>query len=322
MKKAKFLVLSHGRVATASLLEGFQYVSNLFVPSYWHSDGALLSGNLNYFFEYEGRYSSQINFPIEMPGIYLGLISHNFPIQKLEFEKIAAQANSFLELDASVFVYDRNFRDNILSSYKAYVTTWFCLRHSNKKLVAPDSFNTINPLGFKDFVLKYAVIADAAFQADTYKKIGYNVHKRRFEDLCDMDCEIKNILRLSDIDISSNLIIPKVEYKSMDNWPIQTSFAFHNKFIIGGRPLSVGFFSPYRRHPNQGTLTYKIHENVYVGMDQWFLIPEKYKEAIMSCTDPWGVVVNTREKYRLYESAVLNSVNEFYYAEVASQSMV
>lgn len=316
MKKAKFLLLSHGRVATASLLEGFQYVPRLFVPSYWHSDEALISGDLSKFFNYDGRYSAQIKFPIEMPGIDLGLINHNFPIQRVDFVKISNRIELFLDKKASVFVYNRNFKDNILSSYRAYLVTWFCFQYSNKKLIPPSSFNTLNPLNLKEFLAKYDVIADTSFQLEIYEKLGYKVFRREFENLNYLDFEIKYILKSSDIEFPENLAIPKIEYKSKDNWPVQTAFAFHNNFIINGKPLSVGFFSPFRRHPNQGTLTHRIHDGVYVGLDQWFLIPEKYKEAIISCNDPWEVVNKTKENFIIYEAAVMESANQLYKSEV------
>jgi hypothetical protein len=44
--KARFMLLCHGRVGTASLLESLQEVDEVFVPSYWHTYGLLESGTL------------------------------------------------------------------------------------------------------------------------------------------------------------------------------------------------------------------------------------------------------------------------------------
>ncbi len=151
--------------------------------------------------------------------------------------------------------------------------------------------------------------------------MGYEVHTRKFEDLDCLDFETKFILQTTGIPFDKGINIPKISYRSKDYWPIQTSFSFQNKFIIGNWPLSVGYFNPYRAHPNQGTLDYEIYQNVYVGMDQWFLLPEKYKEAIRSCRDPWAVVQKTIDGYEAYKIKVLREADLLYDQETSMANL-
>lgn len=316
MKKAKFLILSHGRVATASTLEAFQYFPNIFLPSYWHADSILQFGTLQHFFNYKERYSSQVTIPSEVQNLEIGLINHNFPINPKTAEIIANRSELFLHKTSKIFIYERNFEDNFTSSYKAYLDTWFCFHFSNGKLIPPKAFKTLSPLGIKDFFQQYGCLINTDFHKNLYRRLGYEVYTRKFEDLNCLDSETKFILKTSDIAFDKNITIPKISYRSNDCWPIQTSFSFQNKFIIGGWPLTVGYFNPFRAHPNQGTLDYEIYKNVYVGMDQWFLLPQKYKEAIKSCTDPWGVVEKTIKDYESYKLKVQSNSNFVYSNEV------
>jgi hypothetical protein len=82
------------------------------------------------------------------------------------------------------------------------------------------------------------------------------------------------------------------------------SFAFRNKFVIDGLPLTVGYFNPARPFPNQGTLTLEIRENIFVAPDQWFRIPHAYKRRIQASKDPWRVIPATRECYVAFEQRV------------------
>lgn len=303
--------MSHGRTGIASILEAFQYIPNLFVPSYWFTDNVLLNHDLTFFYNYQGRYSAQAKFPKEIDQMEVGLINHNFPITKKNIIQIRDRLNLFLEPDAKIFIYDRNYNENLSSSYLAYLCTWFCYEHSNGKLARPELYKTNKPLDKKSFCKLYSIIADVDLQISLYQNTAFKVIRKNFNNLIDLDSEIKNLLNECDINFSKEISIPKIEYNKNDHWPIQTSFAFHNRFIIDGQQLNVGYFDPHRHYPNQGTLTFEISKNIYVAPDQWFLLPERYKEVIFCMNDPWRVIEKTKENYILYKNKVLNSLEIF-----------
>lgn len=298
------MLLCHGRVGTASLLESLQQIDEIFVPSYWHSDGVIHTGNLSQLQRTDTRLSEQSTLPTALDDISLGLINHNFPIEFHNAEKICNNLMNILDEDAHIFIWTRNPIDNILSSYKTYLSTYFIFelfegtKNANGIYAA---FNAETPLSLLEFIDKYSYIVDYERQKSLYTAAGYTVHLRQYERLNnDIEGEIYAILEQCKISFSKNNV-KQISYPRGDQWAPQVSYAFRNRFIIDGLPLNVGYFNPTRNFPNQGTLTLEIQKNIFVAPDQWFRIPRPYKKRIQEMNDPWQIIKKTKEGYEEFE---------------------
>lgn len=305
--KARFMLLCHGRVGTASLLESLQEIDEVFVPSYWHSDPLMMTGSLAPLLRSDTRLSEQSTLPQALDDIALGLINHNFPIRLAEAEAACRCLDGLLEKGAPVFIWTRNPAENLLSSYKTYLATYFIFQSCEGNANAQGiylAFNSAEPLGFQEFIERHHYIVDYETQARLHTHAGHPVHLRPYHRLStDLQGEIEFLLRTAGIAFAP-FKISQVNYPRADNWAIQVSFAFRNKFSIDGLPLTVGYFNPVRKFPNQGTLTLEIAENTFVAPDQWFRIPRTYKKRIQSSRDPWQVIPATRKNYADFEARI------------------
>lgn len=320
--RAKFMLLCHGRVGTASLLEGLQEVDEVFVPSYWHTDPLIVDGSLDQLLRSDTRLSEQRTLPAALADIALGLINHNFPTHLNDAERTCDNLRNILADDARIFIWARDPVENLVSSYKTYLATYFifqlCEGNANAQGIYR-VFSSAVPLGFAEFVEQYYYIVDYERQFALYSGAGYTVHMRPFEWLKDnLQGEIEFILRESGI-FFGQLRINQVDYSRGDNWAAQVSFAFRNKFVIDGLPLSVGYFNPARPFPNQGALTLAIQDNIYVAPDQWFRLPFAYKRRIQAQRDPWRVIATTRKNYAAFEARISTLVSAKMLEEVESQ---
>lgn len=320
--RARFLLLCHGRVGTASLLEGLQEIDEVFVPSYWHSDPLMLDGSLEPLLRNDTRLSEQSALPMALDDVVLGLINHNFPTRQCDAEATCENLRNLLADDAQVFIWTRDPVDNLISSYKTYLATYFifqlCEGNANAQGIY-QAFNSAAPLSFVEFIERHHYIVDYQKQRTLYAGAGYPVHLRPFHRLqSDLQGEIEFILKASGIDFAKTRI-EQIDYPRGDNWAAQVSFAFRNRFVIDGLPLTVGYFNPARPFPNQGTLTLEIGENIFVAPDQWFRIPRAYKKRIQTGQDPWRVILATRENYAAFEQRVNALVKDKLAAEDESQ---
>jgi hypothetical protein len=310
--QAKFMLLCHGRVGTASLLEGCQRFEEIFVPSYWHTDEIIRRYDLSKLNSLNSRFSEQAAIPRSLENISLGLINHNFPLDFPLAQKICDNSNRILAEDAKIFIWTRNPVDNILSSYKTYITTHLIFElfeGSDRATGIYSAFNTKTRLSLSEFIQKYSYIADYEKQKKLYNKAGFEVHLRPYELLCaDFEGELHKILEISNIDFERSSV-RQISYPRSDNWPLQVSFAFRNKFMIDDFSLNVGYFDPPREFPNQGTLTLEISENIFVAPDQWFLLPRSYKKRILKLIDPWQVIKRTTEGYKAFERNIQDMIH-------------
>ena len=305
--RAKFMLLCHGRVGTASLLEGLQEIDEVFVPSYWHTDPLMLGGGLEQLLRNDTRLSEQSTLPRALDDVTLGLINHNFPTRLCDAEATCSNLRNLLADDAQVFIWTRDPVENLISSYKTYLATYFifqlCEGNANAQGIY-QAFNSATPLDFEAFSELHHYIVDYQKQRALYADAGYAVHLRPFQRLqSDLQGEIEFVLRASGISFVKTCI-DQIDYPRVDNWATQVSFAFRNKFVIDGLPLTVGYFNPARPFPNQGTLTLEIQENIFVAPDQWFRIPHAYKRRIQASKDPWRIIPATRECYVAFEQRV------------------
>lgn len=301
------MLLCHGRVGTASLLEGLQEIDEVFVPSYWHTDPLLKDGSLEQLMRNDTRLSEQSALPLALDGIVLGLINHNFPTRQSDAKATCGNLRNLLTDDAQVFIWTRDPVENLISSYKTYLATYFifqlCEGNANAQGIYA-TFNSSSPLSFSEFIDQHHYIVDYREQHALYTDAGYTVNLRPYHRLqSDLQGEIEFILRTSGIAFSTTQI-EQLDYPRGDNWASQVSFAFRNKYDIDGLPLTVGYFNPARPFPNQGTLTLEIRENIFVAPDQWFRIPHAYKRRIQASKDPWRVIDGTRENYAAFEERV------------------
>lgn len=301
------MLLCHGRVGTASLLEGLQEVDEVFVPSYWHTDALMIDGSLEQLLGNDTRLSEQCALPAALDDITLGVINHNFPTQLHDAQKTCGNLHNILADGANIFIWTRDPVENLVSSYKTYLATYFIFQECEGNARAQgiyQVFNSAAPLSFAAFVEQHHYIVDYERQRALYSEAGYPVHLRPYGRLhSDLPGEIEMILRESGIAFDS-VNCKQIEYPRGDNWASQVSFAFRNRFLIDGLPLTVGYFNPARPFPNQGALTLEILENIYVAPDQWFRLPSAYKRRIKSERDPWQVVAHTRENYATFETRI------------------
>ncbi|WP_447591931.1 hypothetical protein [Aquipseudomonas campi] len=305
--KARFMLLCHGRVGTASLLESLQEIDEVFVPSYWHTDPLMTSGNLESLLRNDTRLSEQSTLPVALGDVALGLINHNFPTRRGDAEETCRSLHNLLAEGAPVFLWTRDPVENLMSSYKTYLATYFifqvCEGNENAQGIY-QVFSSATPFSFSEFVDKHHYIVDYEAQRALYSSAGHPVHMRPYHRLStDLQGEIEAVLRASGIGFGKPTI-SQVEYPRGDNWAVQVSFAFRNKFSIDGLPLTVGYFNPIRAFPNQGTLTLEIQKNIFVAPDQWFRIPRAYKRKIQTSLDPWQVIPITRENYASFEQRI------------------
>ena len=305
--RARFMLLCHGRVGTASLLEGLQEVDEVFVPSYWHTDALMIDGCLDQLLSNDTRLSEQCALPAALDDIALGVINHNFPTHEADARKTCANLGNLLVEGAPVFIWTRDPVENLVSSYKTYLATYFifqvCEGNANARGIY-QVFSSEVPMGFAAFVEQHHYIVDYQRQRALYSEAGHPVHLRPWKGLQnDLPGEIEAVLRASGIAFD-RLTCKQVQYPRGDNWASQVSFAFRNRFIIDGLPLAVGYFNPARPFPNQGALTLEILDNLYVAPDQWFRLPNAYKRRIQSERDPWRIAATTRENYAVFEQRI------------------
>lgn len=305
--RARFMLLCHGRVGTASLLESLQGIDEVFVPSYWHTDPLMATGRLEDLFDNSPRISEQCALPKALDDISIGIINHNFPVKLADIKVHVANLHNILADDAKVFIWTRDPVENMVSSYRTYLLNYFifycCEGNENAKGIY-SAFSSKIPLCFVDFVERYSCTVDYQAQKDLYSQAGHVVHLRSYEGLKhDLQGEVEFILNESGIAFTPEPI-SQTSYPASDNWAIQVSFAFRNKLMIDGLPLNVGYFKPTRKFPNQGGLTMEIHKNIFVSPDQWFRLPYAYKRRIKAARDPWRIIDSTRERYEVFEKRV------------------
>ncbi|MDN6857486.1 hypothetical protein QO207_12895 [Pseudomonas sp. CAN2814] len=326
------MLLCHGRVGTASLLESLQLVDNLFVPSFWHTDPLLADGSLESLPGKTSRLSEQCALPTALDNIAVGLINHCFPLAQAQALRIRDNLDRCLLPRAPVFLWTRNPVDNLVSSYKTYliVHTIFALCEGNEHASGIyQPFNTPLPLGFAEFVEHYHYMVDYRCQQALYEQAGHPVHLRPFANLqSDLQGEVAFVLRTCGI-AAPDLDIPQVDYPRVDHWATQVSFAFRNNLSIDGLPLGVGYFNPPRPFPNQGALTLEIKEHIFVAPDRWFHLPHAYKKRILAGNDPWQVIPGTLERYAAFEQQVdervqslLNEQDESRLAQIAREHLL
>ena len=63
------MLLCHGRVGTASLLEALQKIDEVFVPSYWHTDPFMQEGSLKQLSRNDSRLSEQSTLPLALDDV-------------------------------------------------------------------------------------------------------------------------------------------------------------------------------------------------------------------------------------------------------------